>query len=111
MFKTIKGLITGLVAGASLGVLFAPKKGKDLRKDIKNERKKGGSGLKTIQKTATELGENIKDSAVETYEDVANSDVVKKAKKTAASVKKKATKTAASAKKQVKKVAKKIKKS
>ncbi len=53
-----KSVIIGLLAGAGLGVLFAPKKGKELREQIQKERAKGGTGLE-------ELGEAMKDSAAE----------------------------------------------
>lgn len=53
-----KSVIVGLLAGAGLGILFAPKKGKELRQEIIKERAKGGTGLE-------ELGEAMKDSAAE----------------------------------------------
>ena len=35
--KTFAKIITGASLGASLGILFAPKSGKETRKDIKNK--------------------------------------------------------------------------
>lgn len=35
--KGVGGLITGLVVGAGLGMLFAPKKGSELRKDLSDK--------------------------------------------------------------------------
>ena len=37
MSKKGCGLFTGLLVGAGLGILFAPKKGSDLRRDIKRK--------------------------------------------------------------------------
>ncbi len=57
----IKGLAVGAIAGAVAGILFAPKSGKETRKDIQN------------------LAENIKDKAVDVYSE-AREKVEKKAK-------------------------------
>lgn len=54
----LKSLLFGLLTGAGLGILFAPKKGKDLRQNIIKERKEGGTGLE-------ELGTAMKESATE----------------------------------------------
>ena len=62
MLKGLKGLIIGVVAGTALGVLFAPKKGEETRKEMKNEFKKGGSGLNTLKKTATDMGKDFQGS-------------------------------------------------
>ena len=51
MFKGLKSLLAGLLGGAALGILFAPKKGEELRKDIKNEVDSGGSGMNTVKNT------------------------------------------------------------
>ena len=37
MFRLIKSLLAGLVAGTALGVLFSPDKGAKIRKDLKKE--------------------------------------------------------------------------
>ncbi len=44
----LKSLLIGLLTGAGLGILFAPKKGKELRSNIIKERKDGGTGLEEI---------------------------------------------------------------
>ena len=40
MFKGLKALLAGILAGTALGVLFAPKKGDEIRKNIKKEETK-----------------------------------------------------------------------
>lgn len=54
----LRNLVVGLLAGASFGLLFAPKKGKELREKIKKEINEGGVGI-------GEFKEAIEDSAVE----------------------------------------------
>ncbi len=54
-------LALGLVTGAVTGILFAPGKGKDLRKRITSERKIGGTGAKALGKDIKRMGEEIFD--------------------------------------------------
>lgn len=90
MFKGLKSLFAGIVAGTALGILFSPKKGEDIRKNFKNEIKKGGTGLKTLKATVTELGEDIGETAKEAYDEVKKSPSFKKGKAKAKKVVKKA---------------------
>lgn len=76
MFRTLKSLITGIVAGTALGVLFAPKKGTEVRKSFKKEIKEGGYGLKTAKSTLTGMGKEIGES----YHEVKSSEGFKKGK-------------------------------
>ncbi len=55
----LKSLFLGIVAGASLGMLFAPKAGKDLRDKMKKERDDGGSGLNSLGDSMKESGESL----------------------------------------------------
>ncbi len=55
----LKSLLLGIVAGASLGMLFAPKAGKDLREKMKKERDDGGSGLTSLGDSMKESGESL----------------------------------------------------
>ncbi|MBL4693908.1 YtxH domain-containing protein [Candidatus Gracilibacteria bacterium] len=118
MFRGLKSLITGIVAGTALGVLFSPKKGEEIRRNIKKEMHDGGMGLDTIKDTFTEMGKDLGDAAKEGYEELSKTDGFKKVEKAlknkTKNVKRKAKKIAkkqtAKAKKAVKKVAKKIKK-
>lgn len=59
MFRALKALLAGILAGTALGVLFSPKKGDDIRKDFKKELGQGGSGLKTVKSTLKGLGHEV----------------------------------------------------
>lgn len=66
------GWFLGLVFGALVGVLFAPRKGKDLREKIKSDRKKGALGFAPLQDDFKTIGLEIADIAIDIY----NSDAV-----------------------------------
>lgn len=62
MAKTGKiGLLLGVVTGAVTGLLFAPQRGKDLRKNIVKERQSGGLGHKAIADNMTSMADEIAD--------------------------------------------------
>ena len=68
MGKSKLGLVLGLLAGTAVGVLFAPRKGKELRQKIRNEIKEGGFGQKTLSHDIKVMGEDIAGTAKEVYE-------------------------------------------
>lgn len=70
MFKGIKSLFVGILAGVGLGILFSPKKGTEIRKDLKDEVDKGGTGLSTIKDTFVKMGKDLGKSCKECYEDI-----------------------------------------
>lgn len=121
MFRALKSLIAGVIAGTALGVLFSPKKGTDLRNEFKKEIKSGGTGLGTVKSTLTHMGRDVKDTVSEsqTYkktldkaEKYLDENLTSRQKKQAKRVIKKAgtvaKKAKAKARKTVNEVAKKI---
>jgi gas vesicle protein len=68
MGKNKSGLFFGVVMGTLLGVLFAPRKGKDLRDKVSREIKGGGLGVKTLGNNFQAMGRDIADTAHEVYE-------------------------------------------
>lgn len=99
MFRALKALLAGILAGTALGVLFSPKKGDEIRKDFKKELGQGGSGLKTVKTTLKGLSHEVGESAhnfseSETYKKGATKlkEAAGKAKKKASSALKKAKK-------------------
>lgn len=68
MFKGIKSLFVGMLAGVGLGILFSPKKGTEIRKDLKDEVDKGGTGFSTIKDTFVKMGKDLGKSCKECYE-------------------------------------------
>lgn len=61
MSKNYKGLLTGLAVGAGLGILFAPKKGSETRKDLAKQINKMWEELKNIdyEEVKNSIGEKI----------------------------------------------------
>jgi gas vesicle protein len=76
-------LLLGAILGALFGLAFAPKKGSELRKEIKSELEKGGHGEKTAQKAARAIGQDVADTAKEVYNDPAVQKHLEKGKKEA----------------------------
>lgn len=59
-------LIT-LASGAVLGMLFSPRKGSQIRKDLSKKWDKGESGIDVLQKAATKMGEDVATTTKEIY--------------------------------------------
>ncbi len=76
----------GIVMGALLGLAFAPKKGKELREEIKSDFKKGGNASKILQKNATQMGQDILETAKEVYDTPEVQKHLNKGKKEAAKI-------------------------
>lgn len=70
MFKSLKGLLAGLIAGTAVGMLFSPKKGSEIRKDFKKEFKEGGVGLNTAKSTLTNMGKDIGETVKDGYDKI-----------------------------------------
>ena len=119
MLKGIKSLIAGIAAGTALGMLFAPKKGEETRKNIQSEVKEGGTGLHTVKKTLLAMGQDFGETCKEAYDEVNEKESVQKARKGAKkaykknvspSTRKKVKKAVSDAKRVVKRAKKTIKK-
>lgn len=116
MGKHHSGLFLGIIAGTALGILFAPKKGKELRESIKKERKEGGYGIESIKDGFVDMGKEVISTAKTAYESDPVQEQIGKAKEAAGEMaeegKKRAKKVAddmtAKAKKATKKATKKV---
>jgi gas vesicle protein len=86
------GAVLGIVAGATLGILFAPKKGKELRKKIKKELDDGGNGVESVKKAFKDMGDGIFKSCKDCCESEEVETLVKKGKAKAKKTAKKAVK-------------------
>lgn len=56
-------LLLGLSLGTIAGVLFAPSKGKELRKNIKHEIDKGGTGISAVKRSLKGMAVDMVDTA------------------------------------------------
>ena len=89
--NTIGGLVTGLVVGAGLGLLFAPKKGSELRKDLADKCTELWNKAKEID--VEEVKKDIEKRIKKLQKEVADLDkekVLKIAKKKGEEIKKQA---------------------
>lgn len=57
----------GVVVGATLGVLFAPRTGKELRARMKTDQKKGNLGIAPLKDDMQKLGQDLAGMAKDIY--------------------------------------------
>lgn len=107
MGKHRSGLFLGIIAGTALGILFAPKKGKELRESIKKEREEGGYGFESIKDGFVDMGKEVITTAKTAYESDTVQEQIGKAKNVAGEMAEEGKKRA---KKTVKKATTKAKK-
>jgi len=89
--KRIKALVAGLALGGLVGLLFAPKKGSEFRKELKKDFEKGNYGMNAFRDTFTDMGKDMSNftSDVAKHEEV--QEYLVKGKKAAKDVQKRAS--------------------
>lgn len=70
--KRLKALLAGLALGGILGLLFAPKRGVELRESFKKDIEEGHYGLNALKNAFVGMGKDMKDfsSEVAKHEEV-----------------------------------------
>ncbi|PIQ77095.1 hypothetical protein COV82_06240 [Candidatus Peregrinibacteria bacterium CG11_big_fil_rev_8_21_14_0_20_46_8] len=73
------GWLFGILTGAVLGVLFAPRRGKELRRKMEQDRKKGGVGVRPLGEDLKDVGKSLHKVFKDIYQEVRDHAAVKEA--------------------------------
>ncbi|KKP40182.1 MAG: hypothetical protein UR28_C0002G0039 [Candidatus Peregrinibacteria bacterium GW2011_GWF2_33_10] len=87
--RNIFSLIIGATIGTVTAMLFAPVRGRELRKKVKDEIKKGGAGVNSIGQECKKMWDEMKDTFKEITQTDEVQEVIKKGKKVLHEVKEK----------------------
>jgi len=87
----LKGIFAGLLLGGLAGLLFAPKKGKDLRNSIKQDIEGGHYGLNALKSAFTAMGKDMGNFTSEVTKNKDVKEYLEKGKKAAKDVRDRAT--------------------
>lgn len=88
--KRLKSLLTGLALGGLIGILFAPKKGSDLRENLKRDIEEGNYGVNALKDAFVGMGKDMKGFSKEVSKQKDIQEYLTKGKKTAGDVKERA---------------------
>ena len=89
--KRIKALVAGLALGGLVGLLFAPKKGSEFRKDLKKDFEGGNYGVNAFKDTFTAMGKDMSDFSNDVAKHEEVEEYLIKGKKAAKDVQKRAS--------------------
>lgn len=88
--KRLKALLAGLALGGILGLLFAPKRGVELRESFKKDIEEGHYGLNALKNAFIGMGKDMKDFSSEVAKQKEVKEYLTKGKKAAQDVQDKA---------------------
>lgn len=88
--KRLKALLAGLALGGILGLLFAPKRGVELRESFKKDIEEGHYGLNALKNAFIGMGKDMKDFSSEVAKHEEVKEYLTKGKKAAQDVQDKA---------------------
>ena len=88
--KRLKALLAGLALGGILGLLFAPKKGVELRESFKKDIDEGNYGLNALRSALVGMGKDMKNFTSEVAKNEDVKEYLTKGKKAAKDVQDKA---------------------
>lgn len=88
--KRLKSLLAGVALGGIIGLLFAPKKGSDLRDNLKKDIEDGNYGINAIKDAFIGMGKDMSGFTKEISKQEDIQEYITKGKETASDVKERA---------------------